>query len=215
MERVRTRKQSRFKRCLNGCVGYNDHVFGPTSRDETCPKCGHPRFDAEGKPHEVCWFFPLREQIRSLMQIPHFRESLMYEKVHRRLRRCLTDNFMCDIFDSPRWQEFAGPPGNDLTRIVLHGCVDGCPMFDREQVESAKPLQHFFANLPPWLRYKLRYVLVHALIPAELKGQSAKKYYDWFGTEMTDLFRNGVDGVRIMLYGTTLDTPGRRKLLNM
>ena len=58
-------------------------------------------------------------------------------------------------------------------------------------------------------------MLVHVLIPAELKGQSAKKYYDWFGTEMTDLFRNGVDGVRIMLYGTTLDTPGRRKLLNM
>ena len=32
---------------------------------------------------------------------------------------------------------------------------------------------------------------------------------------MTDLFHNGVDGVRIMLYGTTLDTPGRRELLNM
>ena len=216
MERVRARKQSRFKRCLNGCVGCNDHVFGPASRDKTCPKCGHARFDAQGKPHEVCWFFPLREQIRSLIQMPHFRECLMYEKIHRRLRRCHSDNFMCDIFDSPRWQEFAGPPGNDLNRIVLHGCVDGCPMFDhREQVESAKPLQYFFINLPPWLRYKLQYMLVHALIPAELKGQSAKKYYDWFGTEMTDLSRNGVDGVRIKLYGTTLDTPGRRELLNM
>ena len=58
-------------------------------------------------------------------------------------------------------------------------------------------------------------MLVHAMIPHQLKGQSAKKYYDWFGAEMTDLYRNGVDGVRIIVYGTTLDTPGRRELLNM
>ena len=215
MGRVRARKQSCYKRSLHGCVGCDDHVFGPTTRDKTCPKCGHARFNVKGKPHEVCWYFPLCEQIRSMIQIPHFRECLMYEKTHRRLRRCHSDNFMCDIYDSPRWKEFAGPPGNNLTRIVLHSCVDGCPAFDREQVESVKPIQYWFCNLPPWLRYKLRYMLVHALIPAHLKGQAAKKYYDWLGTEMTDLFRNGVDGVRIMIYGSTLDTPGRRELLNM
>lgn len=58
-------------------------------------------------------------------------------------------------------------------------------------------------------------MLVQAMIPAHLKGQSAKKYYDWFGREMTDLYRNGVDGVRVIVYGWTLDTPGRRELLNM
>ena len=32
---------------------------------------------------------------------------------------------------------------------------------------------------------------------------------------MTDLYVNGVDGVRVIYYGTTLDTPGRRELCNM
>ena len=215
MGRVRSRKKSRFKRALHGCVGCDDHVFGPFVRARTCPKCGHPRYSDSGKPNEVCWYFPLREQVRSQLKIPAFRQLLMYENTHRRLRRCHSDNFMCDIYDSPRWQKIAGPPGPTLDRIVIHGCVDGAPAFDREQVVSVKPLQYFFCNLPPWLRYKLRFMLVHAMIPHQLKGQSAKKYYDWFGAEMTDLYRNGVDGVRIIVYGTTLDTPGRRELLNM
>ena len=215
MGRMRCRKLSKFKRVLHGCVGCNDHVFGPRSRDRACPKCGQARYNDSGKPNEVCWYFPLREQIRSYLQIPAYRELLLYEQTHRRLRRCHSDDFMCDIYDSPRWEQVAGPPGPTLTRIVIHGCVDSCPAYDREQVESVKPVQYFFANLPPWLRYKLRHMLVQAMIPAHLKGQSAKKYYDWFGREMTDLYRNGVDGVRVIVYGWTLDTPGRRELLNM
>ena len=59
-------------------------------------------------------------------------------------------------------------------------------------------------------------MLVHALVPAHLKGRCAKKYYDWLGThEMTPLFRHGVDGVRVIVYGNTNDTPGRREVLNM
>ena len=52
MGRVRARKQSCYKRSLHGCVGCDDHVFGPTTRDKTCPKCGHARFNVKGKPHE-------------------------------------------------------------------------------------------------------------------------------------------------------------------
>ena len=215
MPTSRARKKSRFKKALQGCIGCHQYVFGPTSRERACPQCGHARYNDAGKPNEVCWYFPLREQIRSLIAIPAYRELLMYEKTHRRLRRCHSDDFMCDIYDSPRWQEVAGPPGRDLTRIVIHCCVDGCPAFNRQQVESVKPLQYFIANLAPWLHYQLRYMLVHALIPAGLKGQQAKKYYDWFGAEMTDLYVNGVDGVRVIVYGNTLDTPGRRELLNM
>ena len=54
------------------------------------------------------------------------------------------------------------------------------------------------------------------LIPVELKGQAAKKYYDWTANyEMNALHTYGVDGVRVLVYGTTLDTPGRRELLQM
>ena len=59
-------------------------------------------------------------------------------------------------------------------------------------------------------------MIVHALIPAQLKSQAAKKYYDWLGVnEITPLHREGVDGVRVIVYGNTLDTPGRREVLNM
>ena len=59
-------------------------------------------------------------------------------------------------------------------------------------------------------------MLLHALVPGHLKGAAAKKYYDWIGTEeMTPLKRDGVDGVKVIVYGNTNDTPGRRELLNM
>jgi hypothetical protein len=79
-----------------------------------------------------------------------------------------------------------------------------------------KPVQFNIHNLPPWLRYHEKFIIVTALIPAHLKGQAAKKYYDFMAEyEMNDLYQNGVDGVRVMMYGTSLDAPGRRELLEM
>ena len=71
-------------------------------------------------------------------------------------------------------------------------------------------------NLPPWLRYQAEHMLVHALIPAKLKDQQARKYYNFAATyEMNRLYRVGVNGVRVVLFGTSLDSPGRRELLSM
>ena len=98
-------------------------------------------------------------------------------------------------------------------------CVDGVEAFAHGRQKggsTVKPIQYWIANLAPWLRYKLKYMLVHALIPAHLKDKAAKKYYDWLGRhEMSPLRRDGVDGVRVIVHGNTLDTPGRRELLNM
>lgn len=139
----------------------------------------------------------------------------MYEITHRRNRR--RDTYMSDIYDAPRWQQVAGPlDERGLNRIVIHACVDSCPAHTRKSAGSVKPLQYFIANLPPWLRYQVRFMLVHALIPATLKAKQAKKYYDWLGlNEMTPLNRHGVQGVRVIVYGNTLDTPGRREILSM
>ena len=123
---------------------------------------------------------------------------------------------MCDVYDSPRWKDKVGDFGTSLSRIVIHGCVDGCPAFQRKQTLSVKPLQYTILNYAPWIRYRAKYMLVHALIPAHLKGMQAKKYYDWLGqNEMTPLYQHGVDGVRVIMYGNTLDTPGRREILAM
>ena len=59
-------------------------------------------------------------------------------------------------------------------------------------------------------------MLVQMLIPAHLKSSAARKYYNFAALyEMNSLATTGVSGVRVLMYGTTLDTPGRRELLNM
>ena len=55
-----------------------------------------------------------------------------------------------------------------------------------------------------------------AVIPNGLKLKAAKKYYDWAAKyEMNSLHVTGVYGVRLIMYGTSLDSPGRRELLAM
>ena len=41
---------------LHGCVKCNDFVFAPEDKQLRCPKCTHPRFNADKKPNEVYLF---------------------------------------------------------------------------------------------------------------------------------------------------------------
>ena len=135
----------------------------------------------------------------------------MYES-----RRQTNDQFISDVYDAPRWKSMMGPPTERLERIGLQMCVDGVPPFGHNIRESVKPIQHNIVSLAPWLRTSEEFMLLQMLILAHLKGQAAKKYYDWAANyEMNDLKEHGVEGVRVLVYGTTLDTPGRRELLAM
>lgn len=166
-----------------------------------------------------------------MLQLPAYRLLLMHES-----RRVRSDSMMSDVYDSPRWREKVGEPTDNLERIALQYCVDAIPAFNRKQSGSVKPAQFINLSLPPWLRYQARHMMVHMLIPAHLKGKvcvptpvcvliqyshyslgkQARKYYDWSASyEMNDMHRLGVDGVRVLLYGVTLDSPGRRELLSM
>ena len=79
-----------------------------------------------------------------------------------------------------------------------------------------KPAQLLLLSYPPWIRYKAENILVQMLVPEKLKAQPAKKYYDFAAKyEMNRLHDVGVDGVRLIMLGDTLDTPGRREMLNM
>ena len=81
---------------------------------------------------------------------------------------------------------------------------------------SVKPWQIALLSLPPWLRYKPKFMLSFAVIPNDLKLQAAKKFYDFAATyEMNSLHTTGILGIRIIMYGTSLDSPGRRELLAM
>ena len=124
---------------------------------------------------------------------------------------------MTDVYDSPRWREIIGDPTRTLTRIVLQICVDGMPVYKRKETLSVKMVQYFMMSLPPWLRYKTQHMLIHMFFPSSFKAKESSKYWDFAAKyEMQDLYTRGVDGsVRVIVFGTSLDTPGRREQLNM
>ena len=195
---------------LNGCVDCT-HIFEPDHEDTVCPHCGHPRYDDDGQPNEVGFYFPLRDQFNGLLSIPAYREALLHE-----WRRSKSPSHMSDVYDSPRWREKMGSPTPRLERVAIQGCVDSMPAHNRKNAGSVKPLQYVVLSLPPWIRYKPKHMLTQMLVVSHLKGDSAKKYYDWAATyEINDLHTTGVRGVRVIFYGMTLDTPGRREILCM
>ena len=82
---------------LNGCVNCDDHVFLPSSTQIRCPKCNHPRFNRQKKPNEIFWYFPLKNQLASLLQNSKYRDLLMWET-----RRGHHPGIISDIYDTPR-----------------------------------------------------------------------------------------------------------------
>lgn len=195
---------------LHGCVGCHRYVYHPADVARVCPHCGHPRYTADGAPNEMLWYFPIKQKLRKLLQLPRFRKLLMYE-VERKSR----SRYSTDIFDAPRWSRVMGTCTRRLTRIGLQYCVDGIPAFKNNGL-SVKPAEFMILSLPPEVRCRPKYMLLHMLIPANLKGQQLKKYYDWAAKfEMKSLHSRGVDGVRAIVYGTSLDAPGRAEILQM
>ena len=78
---------------------------------------------------QVCWYFPLTNQIKRLLQSKLYSHYLKYE-FHRREQN---DNYMADVYDSPRWAQVAGKMTSDrVTRIVMQLCVDAFPWSSRK-----------------------------------------------------------------------------------
>lgn len=125
-----------------------------------------------------------------------------------------SEDFIADVYDTPRWRKVVGEPTLGLDYIVLQHCVDGTPLFQRKHLKSVKISQFNISSLAPWVRSKAEYMLVQMLVPAELKGQAAKKYYDFAGQEMNKLRQDGVDGIKVLVFGVSMDAPGRREILN-
>ena len=166
--------------------------------------------DHLNKAKEVLYYFPMKETLTKLLELPAFRDSLQHE-----WRRVSNPNYMTDVFDSPRWIEIMGPATRVLRRLGLLYCVDGIPAFKPGGL-SLKPSEFMILNLSPWERCKPENMILHMLFPAKLKGFALKKYYDWAAAfELNDLAVNGIDGVKIKHFGTSLDTPGRSEILNM
>lgn len=93
-------------------------------------------------------------------------------------------------------------------------CMDGIPAFSFAKDVSLKPLEFINLSLPPAVRGKIDNMLLLMLVPDKLKGRALKNYFDFAAKfEMNDLFSNGIDGVKVKVFSTSMDTPGRAELL--
>ena len=78
---------------------------------------------------QVCWYFPLTNQVRRLLKNKMYAHHLKYE-FHRQEQN---PNYMSDVYDSPRWAQVAGKMESErLTRIVMQLCVDAFPWSSRK-----------------------------------------------------------------------------------
>ena len=69
-------------------------------------------------------------------------------------------------------------------------------------------------SLPPTERGKARYMLLQILFPSQLKDKQQKKYYNFMAKfELNELFHQGVAGIRVKIFCTSMDTPGRAELM--
>lgn len=76
-------------------------------------------------------------------------------------------------------------------RIGLLFCVDGIPAFSANTL-SLKPAEFVNLSLPPAVRGRVENILLLMLLPATMKNDQSKKYYDFAAEyELKDLFSRG------------------------
>ena len=138
---------------------------------------------------QVCFYFPIRARLRAFLRIPGFRRLLEYEYSRPRPHNT---NIMTDVYDGSAWKDFMGPPSSPCSRIGLQGCTDGFQAHKSGSL-SLKPVVYANMSLPPALRFKTEYMLLHIILPSNAKSYGQKKYFDFAATfELNSLYRTGI-----------------------
>jgi hypothetical protein len=158
----------------------------------------------------MVYFFPLGPRLRALLRLPSYRALLGYE-----FSRARNIRFMTDVMDSPAWQELMGPPSRECKRIGLQFCSDGFQAYTNKNCpKSLKPWCMMVLSLPPALRTRSEFMLLSMLMPANVKNYGQKKYFDFVSEfELQQLWHVGVSGVKVKVFASSMDTPGRADLL--
>ena len=129
------------------------------------------------------------KRLRALLRLKQFRDMLDHEYTRPRARN---PNLVSDVYDSPAWQSFMGPPQKPAKRIGLLGCSDGFQAHLAGTL-SMHPVVYAILSLPPALRFKSEYMLLNMFLPTNAKAFGLKKYYDFSaGYELNYLFHKGL-----------------------
>ena len=188
---------------------------------------------------QVCFYFSIEDRLRAFLQIPGFRQLLEHEYSRPRAR---DPDIMTDVYDGSAWREFMGTPTSPCERIGLQGCTDGFQAHVSGSL-SMKPVVWSNFSLPPALRFKTEYMFMHMILPSKAKAHGLKKYFDFAADfELNSLYYTGIlslsllllllllcifvffytvqrqtgtSGIKVKLFGMSMDTPGRHELLGI
>ena len=139
------------------------------------------------------FYFPLTPRLKALLRTQQFRKCIEHEN-----ERPSVDELITDIYDTPAWKEFVGPPTIPIARIGLQFCIDAIPAF-ADGSFSLKPAEFMNLSLPPSLRSKAENVMLFMLVPADMKS-GQKKYFDFAAKyELQNLHDNGSDLLHLFL----------------
>lgn len=157
-------------------------------------------------------YFPLQPRIKALMRTKKYFDMCQHEFLRPKPH---DPNVVADVYDSPAWRDFMGPATYPNKRLGFVFCIDAVPAF-AEGSHSVKPGVFSNFSLPPTERGKPENMILLIVIPTKIKDPNVKKYFDFSATyELDDLFINGVEGVKIKIFTTTMDTPGRSELMGL
>ena len=171
-------KPRQYHCCVNSCCAF----LGPHADETHCPYCKEPRFDSQRQPRKKYTYSPIIPRLVALFQNPEYREKMQYRAEHQS-----DPNTMTNIFDSADYLRLKtehvtveGRPQPhkffaDERDIALGYSTDGFAPFRRRK-NTCWPLLLFNYNLPPDIRFHLKYALCIAVIP----GPKKPKDFDSF-----------------------------------
>lgn len=124
-------------------------------------------------------------------------------------------NFITDIYDGKAWQDFMGPCKSPNDRLGFVMCVDGIPAF-AAGTKSLVPWVWANFSLPPAQRTQAKYMILYMLLDDSIKHERQRKYYDFaVDYELNKLYHEGIDGVRVKIFTSSLDIKGKEEMSGM
>nr|AAV85751.1 Transposase family tnp2, putative [Oryza sativa Japonica Group]ABA92820.1 transposon protein, putative, CACTA, En/Spm sub-class [Oryza sativa Japonica Group] len=184
----------------NDCILYHKQYADL----DACPVCKASRYKrkksaGEGKkskrggPAKVVWYLPIIDRFKRIFANPTEAKLVHWHATERRndgLLRHPTDWIQCWNIDR-KHKEFAADPRN--VRICL--CTDGMnPFGDMSSSHSTWPVLIANFNLPPWLCFKRKYIMLCLLIqgPRQL-GNDIDVFLEPVIDDLEILWKEGVE----------------------
>jgi hypothetical protein len=162
----------RYDCCVNSCCCFT----GPHAELTECPYCQASRYNSYGQPHQVFVYLPIIPCLKAFLANTTLAQKMRYrvqEHVHH-------DGKITDVFDSAHYRSLLTKHivingkkmpyyhFSDLRDFALGLSTDGFASFHHRK-KTCWPIIIFNYNLPPKIRFHLKYILSVGVVPGPKK----------------------------------------------